>query len=124
MMKIYDKNNYDYIGNVNKSGFPEGYSVEVLSKKLLKKIMNKNLRLDKEHVTVGINFNKIKCLKKKIKLNRNYSNMRLTLDYPEDLEFINKILKKNNYQVPNLKKIINIANQFKRNFSKQRSLYY
>jgi spore coat polysaccharide biosynthesis protein SpsF (cytidylyltransferase family) len=124
MIKIYNNNKYDYIGNVNNSGFPEGYSVEVLSKKLLHKVKNNNFKPDTEHITVGINFNKIKCLSKKIKLNKNYSSIRLTLDYPEDLNYITKILKYNNYRVPTFEKVIKIANKYKRNFSKQRSLYY
>lgn len=124
MIKIYDNNNYDYIGNVNKSGYPEGYSVEVLSKKLLHKIVNMNYKPDSEHITVGINYNKIKCVLKKLKLNKNYSDIRLTLDYPEDLNYIKKILKYNHYRVPTLKKVIKIANIYKRNFTKRRSLYY
>jgi len=124
MIKIYDNNNYDYVSNVNKSGYPEGYSVEILSKKLLFKILSKNFKPDLEHITVGVNFNKIKCVFKKIKLNKNYSDIRLTLDYPEDLDYITKILKYNNYKVPTLIKVIKIANKYKRGFLEQRSLYY
>ena len=68
---------------------------------------------EKEHVTLFLrnNQNLFKC--KNIFYKENLSNIRLTVDYKEDLKLVNiifKYLKKNKKEV-NLKNIINFLNK-------------
>ena len=52
ILKVYRKNNFDYVSNVEKRSFPDGMDTEVFSFKKLQKA-NKILisKSDREHVT-------------------------------------------------------------------------
>ena len=96
--KILDEN-YDYVSNINPPTFPDGFDVEVFSFSALKttwKLASK--KEDKEHVTKFMRehseFNSLN-----IENNEDLSDLRMTLDYEEDLEVIKNIY--NNFY-PNL----------------------
>lgn len=140
MLKIYFKRKLDYISNCypyNKRSFPVGSDVEIIKfnvlNYLLKSCPNK---YEKEHVTTRIlkYYKKFKC--HLYKLNKNFSNIRYTLDYHKDYEVINKILnyleKKKlegsynqivNFLVKN-KKIFNINSSFSKIYYKSKIRYY
>ena len=88
---IFAKGNYDYVSNVNPPTFPDGLDIEVFNFKTLKKL-RKAKRNTKEHVTKYMRssdeFRKFNFYNSK-----DYSHLRLTLDYLEDFKLINKILK-------------------------------
>ena len=110
MKKNFIKFDLDYISNtlpIKKSKFPNGSDIEIFKSKLFKKYHSLSKK-DKEHVTNV--FWQDKNLKKKTYLNnKNYSHIRYTLDYRNDLIVIKKILL---YLKKNKKKItyLNITN--------------
>ena len=84
----------DYLSNINPPSFPDGLDTEVFTFKALQKCyyLAKN-RYDLEHVTPFFrNSGKFKI--KNFKSKNNFSNLRLTIDQPEDLILIKKIAKK------------------------------
>ena len=97
MISFYKKNNLNFLTNNKPRYIPHGFDCEIMSSSLLGLCYKKaSTEYEKEHVTPWIyknNFSKknnIKLLKK------NYSNIRITLDTPNDyIKFIEneKILK-------------------------------
>lgn len=116
MIHFYLNNNYDYIRNVNgKTNFPIGFDVEIFSFKILERIYQlAESKEEKEHVTKFIlNHPELYSIfsynDKSIKL---IYNLRLTVDYEEDLLVCQKVFKKlreNNKSIDfSLHDIINI----------------
>ena len=102
-IKFYTNTKVDYVANTvpqETSKYPDGFDVEVFSMKALKKAYEKvNDSNDREHVTFY--FWKYNNGFKTAQLgnSKNYSKYRLTVDYPEDfeiVEFVIKELKKRN----------------------------
>jgi len=132
---LFEKNKYDFVSNTvpMPSTFPDGMDVEVFNFENLKKAyINAKLPSEKEHVTfhfwkTGL-FN---CYKFDYKY--NYSDYRITVDYPEDFEVVKKVFEnlyniKNNFDIKDIvnflkqnKKISMIQKKFKRNASWEKS---
>lgn len=108
--KKYSRKKYDYVSNVLKPTYPDGYDVEIFNFNTLEKVYRKaRTKFEKEHVTTKII--KDKNIKKlNIKLNKNYSKFRFTLDTINDYKKIKKIFesKKSIYK-PNLKSVLKEA---------------
>jgi spore coat polysaccharide biosynthesis protein SpsF (cytidylyltransferase family) len=82
------------VSNVHPPSFPDGMDVEVLKFSLLKKIYkNANLKSQREHVTTKIWMNPKKYRIGVFKNTRDFSQMRITLDYKEDLIVLKKLYK-------------------------------
>ena len=93
----YLNSNFDYISNINPPTFPDGLDYEIFDFKTLKKTyLNAKSKNDKEHVTKYIIKNS-EFKKFNIESETDYSDLRLTLDYKEDLILIKYILNKLNY---------------------------
>jgi len=95
LLKIYKKNIYDYVSNVNPPTFPDGLDVEIVNVSILKKSYKENkTNLNKEHVTHNIiKSNKYK--KYNMKNNKkNLSKIRWTVDTENDLKLIREIVMK------------------------------
>ena len=87
----YLEGDYDYVTNTIEYTFPDGLDVEVFSFNVLKIAWeNAELSSEREHVVPYIRKNK-KFKKKNVYSTKNYSPYRLTLDYPEDYEFLRRI---------------------------------
>lgn len=89
---------FNYVSNVNPPSFPNGFDVEIVSLKLLKKsfkIFKDNM--NKEHVTYAIREKKInKFMKVKsfnFKNSKNLNHIRLTLDNKKDLKKIKRLAR-------------------------------
>ena len=84
VIDLFLKHDVDYASNVDPPTFPDGLDVEVFTKHALEIAhLNANTSFDREHVTPYIrngNFTKIN-----LAYNENLSNLRFTLDEPEDL---------------------------------------
>lgn len=117
-VKKYLSKKYDFVANTNppkKSTYPDGMDVEIFSYKILKFINSscKN-KFYLEHVTPYI-WKKNKSYKLHlVKLNKDFSDLRLTVDYIEDFELVEKIIT---YFILNKKKINlkNIISYIKKN---------
>ena len=113
MLDKYFSGDYDYYSNNNPPSFPDGLDLEIFKTSLLN--INPNLisEQDKEHVTLHIKkkLNKIK-LGNYINPLGNFSDIRLTLDYKEDLKVIKKVINHFN-SIDNFyyKEIINLYNK-------------
>ena len=96
-LKKYLNSNFDYISNINPPTFPDGLDYEIFDFKTLKKTyLNAKSKNDKEHVTKYIIKNS-EFKKFNIESETDYSDLRLTLDYKEDLILIKYILNKFDY---------------------------
>jgi len=87
----YLKGSCDYVSNIIKYTFPDGFDVEVFSFSALKSAWkNAKLPSEREHVTPYIR-NNAEFEKKNVYSSKQYPIYRLTLDHPEDYQFIKKI---------------------------------
>ena len=83
----------DYCSNINPPTFPDGFDVEVIKLSALKKSYESiTSKFDKEHVTTHIlssgSFSKFN-----IANDKNFSDLRLTVDNPEDFEVIKNVFE-------------------------------
>lgn len=101
----------DYASNTISESYPDGLDVEVFYPKTLLQVNNLPLTIaEREHVTLGI-YNRpdtFRILSVDAPLNLN--KLRLTIDYPDDLAFLESILKcsKKKYTELNLSDILSI----------------
>ena len=89
-LKKYSK--YDYINNIENSGYPYGLYVEIIKSKALEKIRGLNIKEDLEHVTSSLR-NKKKVFKTvNIKTNLIFKYSNLTVDTEKDFNEAERIL--------------------------------
>lgn len=123
LIDIFFDKKVDYASNVHPPTYPDGLDIEIFNFKSLS-IANKfaKNKIEREHVTTFISNNS--NIKKYNLLNKNLeiANLRLTLDYPEDLLVLRKMFKNFNYNLNfTLKDILKMDkkiftnNKFKRN---------
>ena len=95
MIKTYKEKELDYLSNNNPPTFPDGLDIEIFKTNLLNLNDDNINNREKEHVTLHIK-NNLKNLKSDNFINNlgNYSSLRLTLDYKDDLKLIKFIFKK------------------------------
>ena len=82
-------NNYEYLSNTNPPTFPDGFDIEIFSKKILKdSYLKAKSQFDKEHVTPYM----IRNTKNKFNLKNkiDLSKIRLTVDEEQDFILIKK----------------------------------
>lgn len=94
IINYYLENNlqYDYVSNTIDRTYPRGLDTEVFSFKALERAFNEaTSKRDKEHVTPYIWDNPNLFRIAQYKNDVNYSNLRWTVDTPEDFELIKKI---------------------------------
>ena len=97
MVRMFKKNSYDYLANTAPPEgitFPEGMDIEIFTKEALKKAWNEAEKpSEREHVTFYFWKNKNLFSTFRYDLEENYSDYRLTVDYPEDFEVVEKIIQ-------------------------------
>lgn len=97
-VKLYKSGDFDFVANtvpINTSKYPDGSDVEIFSMKALERANNECIdKHDREHVTFYFwkydnNFRKtqLDCV-------NDYSKYRFTVDYPEDFEVVEFIIRK------------------------------
>ncbi len=86
-------NKADYASNIIEPTFPDGFDVEIFNFKLLRNRYLKSININEiEHVTPGMrDSSKYKLYSMKMK--KNFSKLRLTIDTIEDLKIVKKLLK-------------------------------
>jgi len=95
MIEVFSRNNWDYLSNTIFPTYPDGLDIEIFSAKSLINLHSMKLtNPEKEHVTLGFHNRKTEFNLQNYRSNLDYSNLRWTVDYPEDLEFIRKVYSK------------------------------
>lgn len=96
MSKNFINGNFDYYSNTIHRTFPDGLDLEFFKFNTLKKAYeNVILSSDKEHVTSYVKRTPI-FKKNNYYYKKDYSKLRVTLDYKSDLVLINQIIKNYN----------------------------
>ena len=82
----------EYLSNSLVPSFPDGLDIEIISSKAISRLESLDLsKMELEHVTLGV-YNRpelFRVLNFSTPINR--SNMRWTVDYPEDLDFVRSV---------------------------------
>jgi spore coat polysaccharide biosynthesis protein SpsF len=92
MLTDFEKFACDYMSNTNPPTFPDGLDIEIASFATLEKLSKLELTADeKEHVTIGIYNRPTEFNLRNFSAPYDNSNMRWTVDYPEDLEFVRRV---------------------------------
>lgn len=113
IFKIYKKKKLDYIST---KGLPDGAYFEIIKSRALEKVYSLK-KYDNEYVTKTI-VNDHKKLKFKLKLikpakNKNFPNIRLTVDNKEDVRLIKLIMKKLNKKLSDIS-LMEVINLYKK----------
>jgi spore coat polysaccharide biosynthesis protein SpsF (cytidylyltransferase family) len=115
VIKKFLRGSYDYVANnLEKHGikwndstcnFPQGMTVEISTFKALEKAWNQAKKpSEREHVFPYVQFNPSLFKVTNVKMKKDYSHIRCTVDRIEDLSFVREIYKK----MPENKKSIRI----------------
>lgn len=95
IIRYFIDNDFDYVSNTIKPTFPDGICVEVFSYNTLEKTWNEaKLMSEREHVTPYITKHTEIFEIKNFENNEDLSDLRWTVDEPEDLEFVREIYKR------------------------------
>jgi len=96
---FFKENNLDYFCNQNPPQYPDGLDFDIFTFDLLKKtFLEADTKYDREHVTPFMK--RVPTLRtSSIKIESNYSNFRWTVDEPEDLMVLNRVLEKMNFAI-------------------------
>lgn len=88
--------NLDYVCNNEPPSYPEGFDLELFRFNSLEEAHKKaSNTFDREHVTPYLRRTIVDDKKFNLKSEIDYSKIRLTVDYLEDLKIINQILNEN-----------------------------
>ncbi len=83
----------DYASNVAPATYPDGYDVEALTAECLLRVDREaTLAYEREHVTVRVREHLDDYRTAQVRNDRDLSWMRLTVDFPEDLDRIARLL--------------------------------
>ena len=89
---VLTNSDYDYVSNTIEPTYPEGLDIECFTFSALEKANTlAKLKSEREHVTPCIYKNPSVFKVKNIKHSKDYSNVRLTVDYLQDLKIIKHI---------------------------------
>jgi spore coat polysaccharide biosynthesis protein SpsF (cytidylyltransferase family) len=98
VVKKAQANNFDYYANVMEERYPDGQDIEVFKFSALEKAWREaSLKSEREHVTSYIRNNSsykggVLFTSGNHGLDENYNQVRLTVDEPEDVEVIKRII--------------------------------
>lgn len=92
---LANKGELDYISNTIEPTYPEGIDLEVFTFEALEKAWKESTKLsEREHVTPYIWKHPNKFKIKNVKYKDDLSNLRWTVDYPQDLEFVRQVYQR------------------------------
>ena len=122
MIQKYTNENLEFLTNNSPRFVPHGFDCEIFSRALINKIYkNAKTKFDREHVTTWLRKkNPRKILSVKI-YKKNYSRLRITLDYESDYNFFIrnfKFLKKLSKSVNHEKLIKGFLKSYKKEKNK------
>lgn len=92
MISAFQSEKYDYYSNTLNRTFPDGLDIEIVDTQAFREFSKNNLSVEeKEHVTIGMVNRRSKFVLGSFEQVQNLSDLRWTVDYPEDLEFVREI---------------------------------
>lgn len=92
MIDEFLHSNPDYLCNRKPPTFPDGFDIEIFSFRSLEKAWKEaKFRFEREHVTPYISEHADMFRVKSIFYKKDYSHIRLTIDYEEDFELVKKV---------------------------------
>ena len=101
--------NIDYVSNVHPATYPDGMDVEIISFAALGEIWRTaNLSSEREHVTLRAWKNPDVYKVGVVKDDEDNSDLRLTLDEPEDLDLLNKLIDNMGGEVLSCRDIVDV----------------
>ena len=110
-INIFLSENYDYVTNTSPRSFPDGNETEIFTFDALKKAWeNSKLPSEREHVTPYFRNNKQNFKIKNFEHTSNLSNLRYTVDFPEDLKLVKILISKIQSRPIRLNDILNLLN--------------
>ena len=93
MIDFFKKQNIDYLSNTNPPTFPDGLDIEIVKTDAFLNLIQRELSdLEKEHVTLGFASRDRIYKRQNFRNNQDLSHLRWTVDYPDDLEYLRKIM--------------------------------
>lgn len=94
MIVKFENESLDYLSNANPPTYPDGLDIEIVStEKFLEFSKTELSSREKEHVTLGLKERPGQFKLGNFSSSVDYSNYRWTVDYKEDLEFIQNVFK-------------------------------
>ncbi len=123
LIKVYLKNKYDYASNTINPTYPDGMDIEIFKFNVLKdQYKNFQNKLNREHVTTGIIKND-KYKKFSLELDKDYSQLKLSIDTYYDFYILKKLLFYfNNNIYISLENILNLFEKKRKFFEKNSSV--
>ena len=99
---------FDYLSNTNPPTYPDGFDIEVIKSRVLKKAyLQAKTKFDREHVTPYIkNHSKIEHVY--FENGADFSKYRLTVDTEEDFQMINELIEKFSVEDMSASEIVNV----------------
>jgi len=92
VIRLLKKTGVDYASNISPPSFPDGLDCEVFTFETLEKAWSEaKLIYEREHVTQYIIKNPELFSSKNLSASEDFSDMRWTIDYPEDYEFLSAV---------------------------------
>lgn len=97
MISEFESSSLDYLSNALNPSFPDGLDIEIVKTSALRRLDLMQLsEPEREHVTLGLYFRPKDFKLKNYDYSLDLSRERWTVDYPEDLEFIRRVVKYEN----------------------------
>lgn len=92
MLKVFNEKDVDYLSNTSKPMYPDGLDIEIVRSESFLSLLKFELSdSEKEHVTLGIYTRPKVFTLASFSFEKDLSNLRWTVDYPEDYAFVVKI---------------------------------
>jgi spore coat polysaccharide biosynthesis protein SpsF len=92
LVDAFHEADVDYLSNTIKPTFPDGLDIEVVKTEAFRKLDNASLsKAEIEHVTYGLYSRTGQFTTQNFVNSEDLSNLRWTVDYQEDLEFVRKV---------------------------------
>ena len=89
MVNTFHEANVDYLSNTIEPTYPDGLDIEVVKSEAFRKLDNSTLsKAEMEHVTFGLYSRKGEFTTQNFVNSQDLSNLRWTVDYQEDLDFV------------------------------------
>jgi spore coat polysaccharide biosynthesis protein SpsF len=92
MLDHFHRSDVDYLSNTTPPTFPDGLDIEIIKTSAFKSLVGSKLTdLEREHVTLGFNSVSRKFIRDNFGNQSDLSELRWTVDYPEDLDYLRNI---------------------------------